>query len=83
MFHTAFTRSSALTRHALLAGVAAAAALSSAGAATAQEEEFTLGELVAFISYMRLFFQPLRELSQKYSIVQSAMASAEPFGLNG
>jgi ATP-binding cassette, subfamily B, multidrug efflux pump len=32
---------------------------------------------VAFLSYMRLFFQPLRELSQKYSIVQSAMASAE------
>jgi len=37
----------------------------------------TLGELVAFLSYMRLFFQPMRELSQKYSIVQSAMASAE------
>jgi len=37
----------------------------------------TLGELVAFLSYMRLFFQPIRELSQKYSIVQSAMASAE------
>ena len=40
-------------------------------------EQLSLGELVAFISYMRLFFQPLRELSQKYSIVQSAMASAE------
>lgn len=40
-------------------------------------EQLTLGELVAFISYMRLFFQPMRELSQKYSIVQSAMASAE------
>jgi ATP-binding cassette, subfamily B, multidrug efflux pump len=40
-------------------------------------ERLTLGELVAFISYMRLFFQPLRELSQKYSVVQSAMASAE------
>ncbi len=39
--------------------------------------ELTLGELVAFLSYMRLFFQPLRELSQKYSIVQSALASAE------
>ncbi len=39
--------------------------------------QLTIGELVAFISYMRLFFQPLRELSQKYSIVQSAMASAE------
>jgi ATP-binding cassette subfamily B protein len=37
----------------------------------------TLGELTAFFSYMRLFFQPMRELSQKYSIVQSAMASAE------
>lgn len=41
------------------------------------KKELTLGELVAFLSYMRLFFQPLRELSQKYSIVQSAMASAE------
>lgn len=42
----------------------------------------TIGILAAFISYMRLFFQPLRELSQKYSIVQSAMASAERiFGL--
>ncbi|MDJ0621891.1 MAG: ABC transporter ATP-binding protein [Desulfocapsaceae bacterium] len=39
--------------------------------------QLTLGELVAFLSYMRLFFQPLRELAQKYSIVQSAMASAE------
>ncbi|MEW6520577.1 MAG: ABC transporter ATP-binding protein [Thermodesulfobacteriota bacterium] len=41
------------------------------------QQHMTLGELVAFISYMRLFFQPVRELSQKYSIVQSAMASAE------
>ena len=41
------------------------------------QQRLTLGELVAFISYMRLFFQPLRELSQKYSVVQSAMASAE------
>ncbi len=40
-------------------------------------DQMTLGELTAFIAYMRLFFQPLRELSQKYSIVQSAMASAE------
>lgn len=37
----------------------------------------TIGEFVAFLAYMRLFFQPLRELSQKYSIVQSALASAE------
>ncbi len=37
----------------------------------------TFGELAAFISYMRLFFKPIREISEKYSIVQSAMASAE------
>lgn len=41
------------------------------------QSRLTLGELTAFFSYMRLFFQPMRELSQKYSIVQSAMASAE------
>ena len=41
------------------------------------QRHLTIGELAAFLSYMRLFFQPLRELSQKYSIVQSAMASAE------
>jgi ATP-binding cassette subfamily B multidrug efflux pump len=41
------------------------------------EGKMTIGILVAFLYYMRLFFQPLRELAQKYSIVQSAMASAE------
>jgi ATP-binding cassette subfamily B protein len=47
------------------------------GGSEVLRKQLTLGELVAFLSYMRLFFQPLRELSQKYSIVQSAMASAE------
>lgn len=37
----------------------------------------TIGVLVAFLSYLRLFFQPLRELSQKSSVIQSALASAE------
>ncbi|WLE99239.1 MAG: ABC transporter ATP-binding protein [Candidatus Electrothrix communis] len=41
------------------------------------KRQLTIGELVAFFSYMRLFFQPMRDLSQKYSIVQSALASAE------
>ncbi len=46
------------------------------------QNAMTIGMLAAFISYMRLFFQPLRELSQKYTLVQSAMASAERiFGL--
>ncbi|MBU0664258.1 MAG: ABC transporter ATP-binding protein/permease [Proteobacteria bacterium] len=41
------------------------------------ENQMSIGMLVAFLAYMRLFFQPLRELSQKYSVVQSALASAE------
>jgi ATP-binding cassette subfamily B multidrug efflux pump len=40
-------------------------------------QRMTFGELAAFISYMRLFFRPIREISEKFSIVQSAMASAE------
>lgn len=37
----------------------------------------TLGTLVAFISYLRMFFRPIRDLSEKYNILQNAMASAE------
>ncbi len=37
----------------------------------------TIGALVAFISYVRHMFQPLSDISQKYNIMQSAMAAAE------
>ena len=47
------------------------------GGSQIMDGKMTIGMLVAFLSYMRLFFQPMRELSQKYSIVQSALASAE------
>lgn len=40
-------------------------------------ETLSLGALVAFLSYLRMFFGPIRDVSQKYSIMQSAMASAE------
>jgi len=40
-------------------------------------DRLTLGALVVFISYLRMFFAPIRDISQKYSIMQSAMASAE------
>ncbi|MCG6917283.1 MAG: ABC transporter ATP-binding protein/permease, partial [Deltaproteobacteria bacterium] len=40
-------------------------------------DKLTLGALVVFISYLRMFFGPIRDVSQKYSIMQSAMASAE------
>lgn len=47
------------------------------GGSQVVEDKMTLGVLAAFLSYMRLFFKPVREISQKFSIVQSALASAE------
>src|SRR5690606_2050597 len=42
----------------------------------------TLGVLVAFIQYTRLFFEPIRNLSDQYNTLLSAMAGAERiFGL--
>jgi len=41
------------------------------------QEQLTLGSLVAFISYIRMFFRPIRDISEKYNIMQSAMASTE------
>ena len=37
----------------------------------------TFGALVAFIQYAERFFQPIRDLSEKYNILQQAMASSE------
>jgi len=37
----------------------------------------TIGALVAFTNYIRKMFQPLSALSEKYTIIQSAMAAAE------
>jgi len=38
---------------------------------------FTLGGLVAFIQYVRRFYRPIEDLSEKYNILQAAMASSE------
>jgi ATP-binding cassette subfamily B multidrug efflux pump len=37
----------------------------------------SLGALVAFLSYMRMFFRPIRDIAEKYNILQNSMASAE------
>ncbi len=37
----------------------------------------TFGMLYAFISYIDMFFTPLKDISEKYDIVQNAFASAE------
>src|SRR3954471_19737563 len=37
----------------------------------------SVGALIAFIQYAQRFYQPLSDLSEKYNILQSAMASSE------
>ena len=37
----------------------------------------TLGTLTAFIQYSQRFFRPIQDLSEKFNILQSAMAAAE------
>ena len=41
------------------------------------ENLVTLGVLVAFMQYAQRFFRPIQDLSEKYNILQSAMAAAE------
>jgi len=40
-------------------------------------EQLSLGSLVAFIGYIQMFFRPIRDIAEKYNIMQSAMASTE------
>ena len=47
------------------------------GGLRVMDETITLGVLVAFVSYMKMFFRPIRDLAEKYNIMQSAMASCE------
>jgi ATP-binding cassette subfamily B multidrug efflux pump len=37
----------------------------------------SLGSLVAFLSYMKMFFRPIRDIAEKYNVMQNALASAE------
>jgi len=41
------------------------------------QQTLTFGALVAFLQYAQLLFWPIRELSEKYTIFQNAMASSE------
>ncbi len=47
------------------------------GSTAVMDQTLSLGEMVAFLSYMKLFFRPLRELSEKFNLLQNALASAE------
>ncbi len=41
------------------------------------QASLTIGVLFAFIQYTEMFFRPIRDLSEKYNIMQTAMASSE------
>jgi ABC-type multidrug transport system fused ATPase/permease subunit len=65
-----------------LLGACAVALIIWYGGGQVLRDRLTLGLLVAFIAYMQMFFKPVRDLGEKYNMVQSAMASAERiFGL--
>lgn len=52
------------------------------GGLNAMSGALTLGVLIAFIQYARQFFEPIRNLSDQFNTLQSAMAGAERiFGL--
>lgn len=41
------------------------------------EEKVTLGTVMAFLQFNEMFWRPIRDLSEKYNILQTAMASSE------
>lgn len=47
------------------------------GGAAVMQGAVTIGTLVAFLSYVNRFFQPIQELSRLYTTMQSAMAGGE------
>ncbi|MFH1373726.1 MAG: ABC transporter ATP-binding protein [bacterium] len=47
------------------------------GGIRVNEAALTLGELVAFIHLVERFYRPIRDLSEKYNILQASMASSE------
>ena len=58
-------------------GMLATAIVLWVGGRAVTEGAVTLGIMVAFLSYVTRFFQPIQELSQIYTTMQSAMAGGE------
>ncbi|MFO8049579.1 MAG: ABC transporter ATP-binding protein [Desulfosudaceae bacterium] len=40
-------------------------------------DTMTIGVLAAFISYIKMFFRPIRDMAEKFNITQNAISSAE------
>ena len=52
------------------------------GGASVLRSTLTIGALVAFLQYSQRFFRPISDMSEKFNVLQAAMASSERiFGL--
>ncbi len=60
-----------------LISTAAIAMFIYASAMSIEKGLITLGTVVAFVEYIKRFFIPIRDIGMKYSIIQSAFASAD------
>ena len=58
-------------------GALAAALIIWYGGANVLSGTLTLGALVAFLQYSQRFFRPISDMSEKFNVLQSAMASSE------
>jgi ATP-binding cassette subfamily B protein len=58
-------------------GVIAVGIILYMGGSTALHGSFTVGTVIAFIQYLQRLFRSIQDLSDKYNLVQSAMASSE------
>jgi ATP-binding cassette subfamily B protein len=47
------------------------------GGGSVLQRTLTLGALVAFLQYSQRFFRPISDMSEKFNVLQSAMASSE------
>ncbi|MBD3402203.1 ATP-binding cassette domain-containing protein [candidate division GN15 bacterium] len=47
------------------------------GGVRVESDIMTLGQLVAFIQLVEMFYRPIRDLSDKYNVLQASMASSE------
>ncbi|MDP9363043.1 MAG: ABC transporter ATP-binding protein/permease [Chloroflexota bacterium] len=60
-----------------LVGAVATAVVVAVGGRLVFDEALTVGELVLFIALIDRFFEPIRDLSQQYNVLQAAMAAGE------
>jgi ATP-binding cassette subfamily B protein len=58
-------------------GITAIAIVIYFGGSHVLDQTVSIGVMAAFIAYMKMFFRPIRDLAEKYNILQNAMASAE------